>query len=194
MPKMDTLTAMLSATLNPSGTPAPPTVNASGEISLLRTMPTPFTAFSFVHLLHHHGLLAPFISPDQYLGREDLRKCHVDSLLEHYGLSAGAEVWPLLQPLGFHRENADEIAHTRLPGYMFVSRLLSLDEDGFYSPVTLCTDTALAAAVVSRVKGRYYRSDAEPDYRMDHFLKTAVVCGDTRVFQSPETAKEGEVQ
>jgi len=193
MPKMDTLTAMLSATLNPSRMTSL-TENASGEVSLLRTMPTPFTAFSFVHLLHHHGLLASFISPDQYLGREELRKCHADALLEHYGLSADAEMWPLLQPLGVHRENADEIAHTRLPGYMFVSRLLSLDEEGFYSPVTLCTDPALAAAVISRVKGRYYRSDAEPDYRMDHFLKTAVVCGDTRVFQSPETAKQEEVQ
>lgn len=196
MNEADMLTTLLSVTLKPSGMLAmtPPTGSPSGEFILLRTMPDSFTAFSFVHLLHHHNLLAPFIPPGQYLGPEGIRKLYAEALLERTGLPVDAEIWPLLKPLGLTRKNADEVARTRLPGYMFVSRLLSLDDDEFHSPVKLCTDPALCAAVIARTTGHYYRSNAAPDYRLKHFLQTAVVCGDSRVSESATAVNRKEEQ
>lgn len=193
MSKTNRTTGADTAAFKPSGILAltPPAENGSREFTLLRSMPAAFTAFSFIDLLHHHGLLAPFLSPAQCAGLETSRQACTEALRKRSGLSADAEIWPLVQPLGLARERADEIARTRLPGYMFLFRLLSLNNDEtFYSPVKVCTDPALTAAVIARTKGRYYRSDTAPDYRLDHFLKTSAVCGDPRLFDSAPVMSE----
>lgn len=197
MSKSDMSTLLRSINLKPSGTLAmtPPTADRSKELTLLRRMPQPLSAFSFIHLLHHHGELAPFISPSRHLSREDISPKYTEALRTQLGLPEHSEIWPLLLPLGVTREDADTFAQTHLPGYMFVSRLLSLDDDdGFHSPVEVCTNPVLTTAVIARANGHYYRSDAPPNYRLDHFLKTAVVCGDPRISEFAPASNREEAQ
>lgn len=183
MGNMDYLMSLFSMTFDAS-TPlamTPPSGTRGGEHTLLRTLPHPFIGFSFPHMLQHQGAFAPSI-PACYLGPEGMRRLYETEVLEDSRLPQAAEVWPLLEPLGVTRERVEALVRTRLPGYMFVSRLMSLDDDdAFHSPITVCTDPALTAAVLARIHGRFYRSDSTPNYRIDHFLKTAVVCGDSRL-------------
>ncbi len=184
MSDMDYLMPLFSMTLKSSAPLAmtPPAGNRCEERTLLRALPHPFMGFCFLHMLQHQGAFVPSI-PTCYLGPEGIRRLYETEVLDRSGMAREAEVWPLLEPLGVAWETVEEVARTRLPGYMFVSRLMSLDDaDEFHSPITLCTDPALTAMVLSRIKGRFYRSDSEPNYQIDHFLKTAVVCGDSRLF------------
>lgn len=197
MSKPDMSTTIRLNTLKSSGPLAmtPPTGNRSRELTLLRRMPKPLSAFSFIHLLHHHGKLASVIPPSQHLNREDISEKYVEALRRQIGLPEYSEIWPLVLPLGVTQEKVDAFAQMHLPGYIFVSRLLSLDDDdGLHSPVTVCTDLVLTTAVIARTKGHYYRSDTPPNYRIDHFLKTAVVCGDSWISELATAAKQEEAQ
>lgn len=151
---------------------------------LIRTLPHPFIMCSFLHMLQKHGL-CPSTTPARGRGLEALRRQFKAEVLPHVGLGEDAELWPLVQSLGVTRKDADAIVPAKLRGYIFVARLMDLYEDGHFDfPLALCMDPVLVIAAISRTRGRYYREDCTPDYRIGHFLETAFVTSDSRLFKN----------
>jgi|GEM_PF-2150080 len=149
------------------------------QCALGRTMPRGFMLLSYIQLLQDAGL-CPAPPPPSPGNAASARHHHYSAA--GLGRSGVAEVWPDLRKLGVSRNDVEEIARTRLPGYMFVSRPTLLELDEYHEPMTVCTDAVLVAAVIARTSGHFYRADTPPNYRLDHFLKTLVVCGDPRLF------------
>ncbi len=144
---------------------------------------TPLVEFNFIRMIRAAGPRGADVWPAAYT-QDKARRQFERIFIAGNNFCETDAVWPLLEIFGIHleREQVDQAAQTRLPGYVFCSPLFKETPDPrFCAQPLLCVDPALVLGVIGRVTGRFYRAAQPPDYSIAQMMRVAVLCNEIRI-------------
>jgi hypothetical protein len=158
------------------------------HVNICKEPPHPVTVFSLMFMLHRNGVWTPGTQPEHASQKEVLAAFKAE-VLEPRELTEDREVWPLVEPLGVNREQADRAAREQFSGYAFYwaynVRTFNEFDKSFVPERRFCVEPALALAIMARVSAGFYHSERSPDYGIGHLCDSGAAFSDPRLSGEP---------